>query len=316
MPLDNQYVVSPRNFPVFEWNKNYYGGTEYMASTFTKKVLDSLPKLKNYNCFILPGSMPPLSKIEGDNKEIILWMHNTIYQFSEALIKGFFNPRIVSKIKYIVVVSEFQKQETLKFLPIDPDKIIVIHNAIEPLKYDPTKFDNPKQVKIIHTSTAERGTHILINSLLKCEEDFRLEIYNDFYPHIYEDYVPDPRIRFYGKTPKPTVIEAIEASHIHAYPSVYPETFCLSQVEAMSAGLLCVTSDRGSLPEVTSKYGAMYPYEDDQMKHSDLFAEHLTNAIQKIKRGEWDPAEQVEFANSEYSWDRHKERWLELHDKL
>lgn len=314
--LDNQYVLASRNFPPFEWNRSYYGGTEYMASTFNKEVLPNLPKLKNYDCFVMPGNLPNFTRIEASSKEIILWMHNTIYQFSDSLIRSFFNNRIVSRLKYIVVVSEFQKQETLKHLPIDESKVVVIHNAIKPLKYDPAKFDNPKQVKIVHTSTAERGTHILINSLLKTDEDFRLEIYNDFYPHVYPEYEPDPRIRFYGRTPKPTVIEAIEQSHIHAYPSVYPETFCLSQAEAMSAGLLCVTSDMGSLPEVSGEYGTIYPYEDDQIKHSEIFAEQLTKAINHIKHGYWDPTNQVEFVNREYSWERHKQRWLELHKTL
>jgi glycosyltransferase involved in cell wall biosynthesis len=141
-------------------------------------------------------------------------------------------------------------------------------------------------------------------------------MYNDFYPHTIKDFKSDPRVRFYGKTPKATVLEAVENSHIHGYPSTYPETFCLSQAEAMSAGLICVTSDIGALPEVSNGLTRMYGYEDDLGKHEDLFAEHLTKAIEDIKAGNWNPEEQIKFVNSEYSWERHKERWLELHDKL
>lgn len=316
MPLDSSYIVSPKEFPIFDWNRNAFGGTEYMVTTFHKKIAPDLPKLKNYQCFVMPGNMPDMQFIEASDKSIILWMHNTIYQFSQQLINLFFTNRIIPKIKYIIVVSEFQKQETIKHLGVPEDKIVVIPNAIEPLKYNPEKFDSPKQIKLIHTSTAERGTHILLNAIKEIDEDFRLEIYNDFYPHYYPEYEPDPRIRFYGRTPKATVIEAIENSHIHAYPSVYPETFCLSQAEAMSAGLLCVTSDMGSLPEVSGGYGDMYKYDDDQMKHADIFAEHLTKAIKTIKEGSWNPTEQIEFVNNQYSWERHKERWLELHETL
>jgi UDP-glucose:(glucosyl)LPS alpha-1,2-glucosyltransferase len=287
-----------------------------MVKNFREKILPYLPKFKNYDCYVLPGQLPSISEIKNSKKEIIVWMHNTYYQFDPSLMHSFFSNDILNKIKYIVVVSEFLKQETLKFLPIDKSKVIVIPNAIKPLKYDFKKFKNPKLIKVIHTSTFERGTPLLVKALEKIDENFRLEIYNDFYPHFYPDYVPDSRIRFYGKTPKDTVIEAVESSHIHAYPSVFPETFCLSQVEAMSAGLLCVTSDLGALSEVSNNLTLMYPYEKNDIKHSDIFAEHLTKAIQNIKNNNWNPEKQIQYVNSEYSWDRHKEHWLELHKSL
>lgn len=316
MALFNSYVISAQNIAPFSWNKNAYGGTEYMADTFTKKVLPLLPKLENYDCFIMPGILPDFKIIEQGTKEIIVWMHNTIYQFPEEMINKFFTPTIMARIKYIVVVSEFQKKETLKHINIDESKVVVIYNAIEPLIYNSDKFDRPKKIKLVHTSTAERGLPILLNAITMMDEDFKLEVYNDFYPHFFPEYKPDHRIRFYGKTPKPTVLEAVEASHIHAYPSIYPETFCLSQAEAMSAGLLAVTSDIGSLSEVTKKYGRIYPYEEDQIKHAEIYAKHLTKAIEDVRNGNWNPEETVKFANSEYSWEKHKERWLELHDKL
>ena len=316
MPLTNQYITSRMNLDVFAHNTAAFGGTEYMATTFKKKVVDHLPKLNNYDCIIMPGNLPPLDALYRSRKQIIVWMHNTSYQFDKYLIDAFFRRELVEKIKYIVVVSEFQKQETIKHLDIDESRVVVIPNAIEPLQYDPSKFDNPKKVKLIHTSSMDRGTDVLLNSIKFIDRDFRLEIYNNFNPHDYSEYEPDPRLRFYGRTPKATVIEAVENSHIHAYPSIYPETFCLSQAESMSAGLVCVTSDIGSLPEVSSGHTRIYPFEDDRFKHAEVFAEHITKAIDDITNGNWNPEEQIKFVNSEYSWERHKERWLELHDKL
>lgn len=316
MPLDSNYVTSYKDFGVFNYNKNFFGGTEYMAINFHKKILPYMPKLKNYDCFIMPGEFAPFVHIEASSKPVIIWMHNTIHQFNLSLIQQFFSKKLLNRLKYIIVVSEFQKQETLKHLSIDESKVIVIPNAIEPLQYEPSKFDNPKTIKLIHTSTTERGAPVLLNALTKVDRDFKLEMYNDFDPYKYPDYEPDPRIRFYGRTPKPTVIEAVENSHIHAYPSIYPETFCLSQAEAMSAGLLCLTSDMGSLPEVSGGHTRTYSYEEDQMKHMEIYAELLTKAIDDIANGNWNPEEQIKFVNSEYSWELHKERWLKLHDKL
>jgi glycosyltransferase involved in cell wall biosynthesis len=301
---------------IFNYTEQQYGGTEYMAKTFKQKVLPHMPKLNNYNCLLIPGQTPNLKELEADNKEIILWLHNTFNQLDEKAVEQFFIPSLVNKIKYFVAPSKFHKKHIMEYLKVDESKVVVIPNAIEPLVYNPDKFTKVNQVRLIHTSTSDRGTHILINSLSKIDRDFRLEIYNDFYPHLYPEYEPDPRIRFYGKTPKATVIEAVESSHIHAYPSTFQETFCISQAEAMSAGLLCVTSDSAALPEVSGGHTRIYPLESVDAKHAEIYAKHLTQAIDDVTSGNWNPEEQIKYVNSTYSWERHKEHWLELHNKL
>ena len=301
---------------IFDYSQGNFGGTEYMAKTFKQKVLPYLPKLNNYNCLIMPGNTPNLEFLETSDKETILWVHNTFPQLGEQEVKEFFTPSFLNKIKYFVVPSEFHKKHIMEYLKVDESRVAVIPNAIEPLVYNSNKFTKVNQVRLINTSYAERGTHILINALSKIDRDFRLEIYNDLYPHLYPEYEPDPRIRFYGKTPKATVIEAVENSHIHAYPSTYLETFCISQAEAMSAGLLCVTSDSAALPEVSGGHTRMYPLESVDAKHAEIYAKHLTQAIDDVTNGNWNPEEQIKYVNSTYSWERHKEHWLELHDKL
>jgi glycosyltransferase involved in cell wall biosynthesis len=196
------------------------------------------------------------------------------------------------------------------------DKIVVIPNAIAPLKYNLNKFNNINKVKLINTSSPDRGLHILLNAVPLIKEDFELDIFSRFNPYEYPGYTPDPRINFYGFSFKNTVLKHYESSHIHAYPSTYPETFCISQAEAMSAGLLCVTSDIGALPEVSGGHTNIYPYIDDPVKHTEIFAEQITKVIQQIKAKEWDPTEQIEYINKTYSWEAVKEKWIEFHELL
>jgi glycosyltransferase involved in cell wall biosynthesis len=300
----------------FDYNRNAFGGTEYMASNFIKRILPEMPKLHNYISVVVPGNVPSLESILASKKQVIMWMHNTPQQFGDDKLKFLQNEKFINVIKYIVVPSKAHKKLLLEAMNIDPDKVYVVNNAIEPLIYNPNKFKDIKQVKLIHTSSPDRGLDVLLNAVNMIEEDFRLEIYNSFNPDAYPDLPNDNRVRFYGFTPKATVREAYEQSHIHAYPSTYPETFCISQVEAMSAGLLCVTSDYGALPEVSGGLTTMYPYVEDRIEHAKIFAEQLTTAIKQIKSGNWNPEIEIEYANNTYSWEAIKKDWLVFHELI
>jgi len=301
----------------FNYTKEVFGGTEYQAKYFHKHILKKLPKLNNYFSIIAPGVSPNYEFILGQPKQIILWLHNSPKQFRKEHYDFIKSPEFADKLKYIIALSESEKREIIEQTGISEEKIYLIPNGFTPLKYNPRKFDNPSKIKLINTSSPDRGLDVLLNAVTKVDEDFRLEIYNSFNPDIEQVNIPvDSRVKFYGKTPKATVLEAYENSHIHAYPSTYSETFCVSQAEAMSAGLLCVTSDIGALPEVSGGQTTIYPHIEDRLKHADIFAEELTKAIKKIKEGTWDPTSQVEYVNNKYCWETIEQQWIKFHELI
>jgi UDP-glucose:(glucosyl)LPS alpha-1,2-glucosyltransferase len=312
---------------IFDKNKNAYGGTEYMVDNFLSKIAPEMPKLDNYLCVVMPGEMHP-SALEDNGVPIIVWLHNTLVQFNQSAIDLFNDPIFSSKLKYLIVVSDYHKQETVKQCNIDPNKIIVIQNAIDSISYNKDKFSNVDKVKLIHASSADRGMEVLLRATELIEEDFELNIFNDFYPERaevnpkYSKIFEDPRINFYGKTPRKTVLRYFGDSHIHAYPTVYEETSCLTQIEALATNCLAVYSDIGVLKETSMGYGMMANISKDSSGQIDIeeyvkeYASLLTQAIQKIKSKSFDPQDQAKTAYSFYSWERAKERWLELHNTL
>jgi len=300
----------------FDSVPNVYGGTEYMAKGFQKYILPDAPRFRKYHSIVIPGVSPSLQEMISSNKEIIIWAHNLVYQFDKDKIEVLTNPLFLKKIKYLVVVSEFHKQEAMTTLGLPSDKVIVMYNAITPLTYKPEKFDNPQQIRIVNTSSADRSLPILLDAMQYVTEDVRVEIYNEFNPDYVSNFSADPRIVFFGKTPKATVREAVENAHIHAYPAIFDETFCISQVEAMSAGLICLTSDLGALPEVSGGHTNMYKFPITHEYHVRLFANLLNEQIKRVKEGTWNPSEQIKFANESYSWEAIKKKWLDLHELL
>jgi UDP-glucose:(glucosyl)LPS alpha-1,2-glucosyltransferase len=312
--------------PVFQYNKQYFGGTEYMAKNFHNQVIRFLPKLSKYNCLIMPGeSNRPYHELVSDSKDMIIWLHNLLDQFGPQLMYMFGDKRFVDKVKYFVVVSEYHKSILIKDNGVDPDRIVVIHNAINPIQNNTDRFKDVDVVKLIHMSAPERGLDIIINALPKIKEDFRLNVYNNFYPDLVkfdaamEQLLDDDRIYFYGKTPRRTVYKDLSESHIFINPSIWKETFCLAQVEAMSANCLTVYNNYGSLPEVALGYGLSYTAKhekpEDLEKHSDMFAKELTKGIKMIKENKFDWKDQSDAVNTKFSWESFKQSWINFHDE-
>jgi glycosyltransferase involved in cell wall biosynthesis len=307
---------------IFNYNKEVFGGTEYMAKNFHEKVLPKTENFYKYNCLILPGIIENMNNYIFSEKEIILWLHNTPEQFNPELSQFFYNKNFLNKIKFIVVVSEFAKKDFISKTGIDPSKVVVIYNAIEPIKNNDKRFSDVKKVEIIHSSAIERGTFILLLSLKYCKEDFKLKIYNKMNPELpvldneFKQILKDPRLYFYGHTSRKVLLEDLSQSHMYVYPSIFEETFCLSQVEALSANCLTVYNDLGSLKEISLGNGVSYDAKFNNKKHAKQLAKLIDENVKKIKTNRFDPVGQDKKINDKFSWDNFENSWLKLNERI
>jgi glycosyltransferase involved in cell wall biosynthesis len=297
------------------------GGTEYQAKAFHEKVLPNSYNFKKYLCMIMPGINVSDEHIKGMDSKILFWMHNLPSQFDKKVTETFFSGNEISeKIKYLIVPSNWAKAKIVEETGFPAEKIQVIYNGIDPLKYNPEKFKNVKKVKIVHNSGSDRGLIILLNSLKHIKHDFELNIFNDFDPDLYmqDELLKDDRVNFYGRTPRKTMYKYIEDSHLHAYPPVFEETFCIAIAESMSAGLLPVTSNIGAIPEIVNGHGLMLENipKNGESFDGDTYAEEyakiLNQGIEMILENKWDPSKQIEYINSSYNWDVFTNQWNEF----
>ena len=299
------------SYPIFKHDENMFGGTETMARGFMKYVLPDMKNIHKYSNIIIPGHVPDTRTLGIDGSKYIFWIHNNISQFNEQVGNILNNSLVRKATERIIAVSEYEKWVIAGELNIDSNKVYVIPNAIHPVTPTENKFNNIDKVKIIHASSKDRGLRVLLNALPLIEEDFELNIFNDFYPDLPHNYslegVNDPRVNFYGKTPRKTLYKFFADAHIHAYPSTYPETSCLTQMEAMSAGCYTVHTDLGALPETSLGHGAMIPSHE---LTPERYAEELTKAIKMIKEQGYDYTQQVEDIKNNFTWDKAKQNWL------
>lgn len=310
------FINEENNEPMFRYNPSAFGGTEYMAKTVLKNIIPNLPKFRKYNCYVAPGVFEEFK----NNKESIVWLHNNLDEFGKEN-QVFLDFLFSDKVKYIIAVSETQKQNFIKDFNISEEKIYVIPNAIYPINPNLSKFSNPDKIEIIHMSTYSRGMGVLLKSLeLIDEKNITIRIFNDFYPDVIgnEKAVSDPRVIFYGKTPKSTVMNYLSNAHIHAYPSMYNETFGLVQAEALSAGCLNIYSstEKSSLKEISDKFGLFVEPDKDLSKFIESYANQLSNGIELLKKNKFNPDDQIKYINSKYSWEAAIKNWEKLHELL
>jgi glycosyltransferase involved in cell wall biosynthesis len=297
--------------PTFKYSEDHFGGTETMARGFIKHILPDMTNIHNYTNVIIPGHLPDLQTIGADGSKYIFWLHNNISQFTGHVGRVLNNQSVRKATERIIAVSEYEKKTIAQELNIEMNRITVIPNAIEPITPTPGKFNNIDKVKIIHASSKERGLRVLLDALPLITEDFELNIFNDFYPDLPHNYnmdaVNDPRVNFYGKTPRKTLYKFFADAHIHAYPSTYPETSCLTQMEALSAGCYTVHTDLGALPETSMGHGLMIPFNE---LTPAMYAIKLSQAIRNIKENGYDYTQQVQDVHDNFTWDKAKQNWL------
>ena len=308
----------------FLFNFSYSGGTEHMAKTFNNTIAKKLYKLNNYQCIIIPGISTKTVDQVINGQDVILWMHILVKQVSPALKETLYNYKFLEKIKYFVVVSNYQKNELIKELNVNPEKIVVIHNFVNPIKNDIERFKNFDKIKIINKSTSNSGMSIILNSLKQIEEDFELNIFNDFNPDInynssFDSFFNDKRVNFYGPTPRKVLQKYIAESHIYLNPTIWDETFCISQAEAIGANCLSVYNNVGSLEEISFGHGIFYKskYEtkEDFQYHINVFSKKLKDAIKIIKNKDFNPENQSKDIYNNFSLEIFKNSWKRFHDE-
>ena len=307
---------------IFPWDINNLGGTEVGVRWFHKNVLPEMTNIRNYRCISLPGAPRNLEEV-FDGQRNIVWLHLTPDQIDDNGLNVLKRQDFLDTVDHFIVLSEFHKKKTVSQLGVNPEIVHVIEYPLYDIEYNESKFEDVDKVRIVHGSQAVRGLEVLLQSTLQIQEDFQLDIYNDFYPEKYENVdleklLEDKRITFYGKTPRKTVMRKFANSHIHAYPSIFEETSCLVQAEALASGNLCVYSNVGALPETSRKHGIMVDFISNKNMDKIVkeYAESLVDAIEIIKNKEFDPSQQIKDISEYRSEARIVQQWLDFDNSL
>jgi glycosyltransferase involved in cell wall biosynthesis len=291
---------------------SYIGGTELMFMNLESKVFSAAPKLKEWKWVICPGEF----QLRQEDK-------NIAYIHLSNLQGDFYFVEVAGLLDYIVFVSYYQYQRFFENYPqMDTSKCYVIKNSIEPIEI--TSKDYSGKIKMIFQCEPYRGLDRLVMALgiLKDYQDIELHVFGNLNINkawgldielensIKELCNKDSRVVLHGRTSNQEVREFLKEAHIFAYPATFEEVSCISLIEAMSAGLYCITNSYGALPETGIGLTKIYPFNVDPEKEIRALAREIEKAIDTLKSGTFDYLTQAAITNKTYSQDEILKDWI------
>jgi glycosyltransferase involved in cell wall biosynthesis len=199
----------------------------------------------------------------------ILWAHDNCDQ--PQLLRL---PELVSQIDCIVCVSNWEKDQYVKYNRAPAEKIVVIPNGVANLFVPPSK---PKSKTAIYFSGPHKGITPLPKiwkQVIKNHPDAKLKVFSshNLYGEKYEQHFKiqdhldaiEELKTLSGVEYSPCIDREELLSHIQdaaffVHPNVWEETFCVSMAEAMACGCYPITSDIGALSEISFGRGKYIP---------------------------------------------------------
>jgi len=292
-------------------NQNPRGGTE-LQFEYLRKHVD--PQLLNQFqiCTSVPESIPlSLTKIN------ILWQKNSYDQ--PNLAPWFKDKSNHDKYDWYVFNSNWNFEKFRMMFDIPLNKSLVIKNGVGDIEPISTTYKKGDSIKIIHHCTPWRGLSVLLgamqlvkNPLITLDVYSSTEVYgkrfheqtDDQYKELYEQARQLPNVNYIGYKPNEYIKEHLKDYRLFVYPSIWEETFCISLLEAMAAGLYCVTTNFGALFETGAEFPMYIPYSNDYHSLARRFAEGIEVAAKSLEvDGINDHLKvQRDYVNRFYNW--------------
>ena len=292
-------------------NQNPRGGTE-LQFEYLRKHVD--PQLLNQFqiCTSVPESIPlSLTKIN------VLWQKNSYDQ--PNLAPWFKDKSNHKKYDWYVFNSNWNFEKFLMVFDLPAEKCLVIKNGVEDVEPVTTTYKKGDPIKIIHHCTPWRGLSVLLgamqlvkNPLITLDVYSSTEVYgkrfhdqtDDQYKELYDQARQLPNVNYIGYKPNEYIKEHLKDYRLFVYPSVWEETFCISLLEAMAAGLYCVTTNFGAIYETGAEFPMYIPYSNDYHSLARRFAEGIEVAAKSLEvEGINDHLKvQRDYVNRFYDW--------------
>lgn len=218
------------------------------------------------SCFEVIGRQGEINHITGDihfialflkQKKTVLTIHDLevlkrLSGTARKVIKYFWFTMPAKQVRYITVISEFTKNELLKIVDVNPEKVKVIHNCISPdIKPSPKSF-NEGEPNILHIGTAHNKN---LERLIQAIDGLPVQL--TILGHLrdgHEELLKKHNINFknYFNLPYSEVIQRYREADLVSFVSLY-EGFGLPIIEANAIGRPVITSERTSMPEVAGE---------------------------------------------------------------
>lgn len=186
----------------------------------------------------------------------------------------FMIPRIMRTARKVVTVSDFSKDEIVKYYGIEKNKIEVVYSAVSDIFQNSIRQNKAASPYLLAVSSVNHRKNFI--SVLKAFQVFKEhnknvclyivgDVFNSNFQRInIDDYRDDPRIVFLGRISDEELVNYYRNALAFVFPSLY-EGFGLPPLEAQICGCPVLVADIPPLHEVIANSGI---YCDPNSIHS------------------------------------------------
>ncbi len=178
--------------------------------------------------------------------------------------------RFMQRADRVIVLGEQMRQMALDTIGLEPDRVAVVPNAV--IDPGPVVTTSGKPVTVLHHGrlSDEKGTFDLLHALARLDRGlpWQAVVAGDGATGEVREFVSRSgladRVRVCNWLDRDAAIDEIVRADIYALPS-HSEGLSLSLLEAMAAGLACITTPVGAHVDVvdSGRCGVIVPVGDD-----------------------------------------------------
>ena len=258
-------------------------------------------------CTSIPGKVPI-----DPNKINILWQKNS---YDQPNLQEFFgNKERHKEYDWYVFNSHWNYEKFRYFFDIPSERSVVIKNGIDSFPKRKV-YKKGEPIKLIHHCTPWRGLNVLLRAMQEIDDpNITLDVYSstqvygdafkkvndEQFKPLYEQAKQLPNVNYIGYETNEYIKANINKYDMFVYPSVFEETFCVSALEALAAGVHVITNNYGALYETCAEWPTYVNYTDNYERmaidtswaikmaakylHEDYIQDHLEEQQKFYKR--------------------------------
>jgi len=293
------------------------GGTELQHEFLTARVDEYL--LSHFQiCTSIPNKVPI-----DENKINILWQKNS---YDQPNIKPFFADKSNHRLyDWYVFNSHWNYEKFRMMYDVPTEKCHVIKNGVTHFP-ERKPYEQGNTLRLVFQPTPWRGLNVLLLAMQHLQdEDIILDVYsscevygeefaksnNAEWERLFDQARTLPNVNYIGYQSNDFILNKMKDYHMFAYPCIWEETSCISALEAMAAGLYCVTTNYGALYETCAEFPIYVNYTDNYKKLAENFAYAIKTGMQHLHEDAIYEhlLVQQDYTKRYYSWDKKAIEW-------